>query len=54
MWYLIDGVVCLFAGGVLTWLYAKSVIADYEKAASAVGTFFQKLGGKVTAVKKAL
>ena len=52
MWYVIDGVGCLFLGGFLSYLYAGKVIQKYEKAAGEVGVFFKKIEGKVTASKR--
>jgi len=54
MGYAIAGVGGFVAGGFLVWLYKNKVISDYEKAASTAGLIFQKVSGKVTALRKAL
>ena len=51
MQFAIGAVIGVLAGGVLSYLYAQKVIADYHKAAAAVGVLFKKVEGKIAAIK---
>lgn len=51
---MVYGIVGVLVGGLLSYLYAAKVIAEYEAAAGAVGVAFKKVEGKLLAVKKVL
>jgi hypothetical protein len=44
----------VFAGGVLSYLYAAAAISTFKTEAAKAGVFFQKIEGKWQAVRKAL
>lgn len=43
-----------FGGGALSYLYAQAVIKEYRRAAATIGIGFDKIEGKIQAIKKAL